>query len=411
MKDRVALAGPLDAPDVPVVEVVSRTRRAEARAAMAVVDALCADGVPVRDVAVVTRDLDGYEEALSRAAVQYGLAPAFWTQLRVTRTRPFALLVAVCDALDADRLDAATLLRPLERRWAPAERASGEWPVPPRVTRAAARDLPAGERTPAEWADEIGESSVDSRVRRFAAWLAGQPAPTPERVGDVLGGVVDAYEAVGVPATKASDSPALLETETDARAVVRLRTLVEQVGYKYADRLDEGTLERSWSAVAELARLIATQRPGRREHSHALAVDVSEANDVWALDVPYVVAVGLVDGEWPRRADSPLPLELRDAVLDGSGDTASLAPRTAWTDGRDRDQFADTLAAAGEALVVTRHAESVDGDARHPSPLLAGVDREALSESERRRLVSRDRVLPAALERVRERATDEGEGS
>ena len=51
--------------------------------------------------------------------------------------------------------------------------------------------------------------------------------------------------------------------ELDARAVVRVKTLVQQLRHKYEDRLDEGTLDRSWSSVTELSQLIATQRPGR----------------------------------------------------------------------------------------------------------------------------------------------------
>ncbi|KKF39411.1 hypothetical protein FK85_28750 [Halorubrum saccharovorum] len=133
---------------------------------------------------------------------------------------------------------------------------------------------------------------VDDRFRRFVEWLDAAPAPEPESVASVLGETVEGYADRGLPETKAADSPALLDTETDARAVVRVRTLVRQLRHKFSDRLEAGTLERSWSDVADLAGVIATQRPGRREHSNARALDVFEANDVWTLEVPYVIAVG-----------------------------------------------------------------------------------------------------------------------
>jgi ATP-dependent helicase/nuclease subunit B len=190
-----------------------------------------------------------------------------------------------------------------------------------------------------------------------------------------------------------------------------MRTLVErQLEGKYADRLAKGALEQSWSAVAELCRLVATQRPGRREASNARAVDVLEANDVWLLDVPFVVAAGLVAGEWPREVGSTLPPELHEAVLSGDGAAASLAPRTAWMDGRDRDQFGDVLDAAGDALVVTRHTERADGTEKRPSPLLECLDVESVPEDARRRLVSPDRELPAPIRSVlRDRAGGAGE--
>jgi len=117
--DRLALSAPIDTPDVPTIEIASPTRRDEARSAMAVAAALRDSGVPVRDIAVAVRDLDPYEEPLFRAALQYGIAPVFWTQLRVTRTRPYALVESVCGALAGDTVDRETLLRPLELRWSP----------------------------------------------------------------------------------------------------------------------------------------------------------------------------------------------------------------------------------------------------------------------------------------------------
>jgi len=80
--DRLARSAPIDTPAVPTIEIASPTRRDEARSAMAVAAALRDSGVPVRDIAVAVRDLDPYEEPLFRAAIQCGIAPVFWTQLR-----------------------------------------------------------------------------------------------------------------------------------------------------------------------------------------------------------------------------------------------------------------------------------------------------------------------------------------
>lgn len=404
-RDRLALSKPLadaDVPvadaDVPVAEVVSTTRREEARTVMATVAVLCDHGVPIRNIAVVVRDLDTYEEPLYRAAIQYGLPPVFWTQLRVTQTGPYALVESVCEVLGADELSGKMLLRPLEHRWSPLSATTPTWPLDHETIQTAMQALPSGSRSLPDWCDELRTNNeIDDQIKTFVEWLIDCPAPTPNAVTSVLADVVESYENIGLPVTKATDSPALIETEQDARAVVRIKTLVEQIRHKYADRLAEGTLKQSWSDVAELCRLIATQRPGRREHSHALAVDILEANDVWLLDVQYVVAVGLIDGEWPQQTESPVPPELQETILTGEGRTERLAPRTAWTDGRDRDQFDDTFRAARDGLIVTRHTESSEGNNRHRSPLLDYLDVELVPNHEQQRLVSADRELPSAI--------------
>lgn len=397
--DHLALAEPIEDADVPVAEMVTTTRRAEARAVMATVAALRGQGVPVRDIAIVARDLDGYEAPLYRAAIQYGLTPVFWTQLRVTRTRPYALVEAVCETLGGDELTAETLCRPLEHRWSPPSKTTKPWSLDPKEVGGVIEALPDGSRTLTEWRDEFAAvPTIDERFERYVEWLDDCPEPTPGAVTDVLDAVVDTYEQRGLPVTKANDSPALAETEQDARAVVRVKTLVRHLGHKYADRLEEGTIERSWSAVAELARLMVTQRPGRREHSNARAVDVLEANDVWLLDIPYVIGVGLVDGEWPQQTESVVPPELQEAILRGEGQAGTLAPRAAWTDGRDRDQFDDTVRAAGAGLILTRHTETSAGEERRPSPLLDYLSPEVVSDDERRRLLSDDPQLPTAVQ-------------
>ncbi|WP_049920394.1 hypothetical protein [Haloferax sulfurifontis] len=408
--DRLSLVEPLDDADVPVAELATTTRREEARTVMATVAGLRDVGVPVRDVAVVARNLDQYEESLYRAAVQYGITPVFWVQLRVTQTRPYALIESVCDVLGTREPSRETLCRPLEHRWCPASATSPSWPIDPGGVQVSMQALPDGPRTLGEWHDELEENpEADERLVTYVEWLGECPEPTPAAVTDVLTDVVEMYEEHGLPVTKANDSPALIETERDARAVVRVKTLVQQLRHKYADRLDEGTLDRSWSSVAELAQLIATQRPGRREHSNARAVDILEANDVWLLDVPYVITVGLVDGEWPKQTESVIPPELQEEILRGDSRVGTLAPRTAWTTGRDRDQFDDVLRAAGEGLIVTRHIENLAGEERRPSPLIEHLETDVVPDAEQKRLLSPERELPDVVRAMLDNEVTGGE--
>ncbi len=397
--ERLKLSRPFDPPTISTVELVSPTRREEARSAMAIVAELKDQGVPIRDIAVVARDLDSYEQPLFRAAVHYGLSPVFWTQLYVTRTRPYALIESICEALDAEKLDRRTLLRPLEHRWTPSNASSDDWPIEPATLYRVQHLLPQDARSTEQWIEVLETiDDIDDRFTTYAEWLDGVPEPNPETVTAVLGDVVEAYVDHGLAVTKENDSSALLDTETDARAVVRVRTLVQQLRYKFADRLDEGALERSWGDVADLANVIATQRPGRREHSNARALDVLEANDVWMLNIPYVIAVGMTADDWPRATESAVPPEFQEIVLRGDDDTSKLAPRTAWTDGRDRDQFLDVFRAAGTGVILTRHTETVDGDDVHPSPFLDHLDLETVAESRCQRLLSKDRELPPEVQ-------------
>lgn len=397
--NRFTLTRSIDPPKIPAVEIVSSTQREEARSAMAVVAALCDQDVPVRNVAIVVRDLDPYEEPLFRAAIQYGLTPVFWTQLRVTRTRPYALVEAVCGTLSESSIELDTLLRPLELGWSPNEKLSETWPIEPTTVSQTVRQLPRESRMASEWKDAIeGSGDVDDRIWQYVDWVDAAPDPEPEAVRELLSDVIEGYAEHGLSETKAIDSPALLDTETDTRGVVRVRKLVEQLYHKYADRLEEGTIKQSWDDVADLASVIVTQRPGRREHSNAHAVDVLEANDVWALDVPYVVALGLTADQWPRPPESVLPPEFREAVLRGEGRSRLLAPQPAWAGGRDRDQFVDTLRAASRCAVVMRHTQTTDSGDIPQSPLLDYLDTEQVSETGRNRLVGTDREIPPEIQ-------------
>lgn len=396
--ERLSLAEPLNDTAVPVAELVATTRREEARTVMATVAELIDHGVPIRDIAVVARDLEPYEEPLYQSAIQYGITPVFWLQLRVTQTRPYALIESVCDILGTEQPSRAALCRPLEYRWCPPAATATKWPLPPKTIQQSLQAMPDRSQSLDEWREEVEQNpAVDDRLRTYIEWLIECPEPTPTAVTDTLLALVDRYANLGVPVTEQGDSPALLETERDTRAVIRVKTLIQQLHEKYADQLEEGTRTRSWESVGEVSQLIASQRPGRREHSNARALDIVEANDVWLLDIPYVISVGVVDGEWPKQPESVLAPELEEAILQGDDRVGTLAPRTSWTTGRDRDHFADTVAAAGSGLITTRYTETSDGDTRRASALLEQLDATAVPDDERRRLVSPDRELPTAI--------------
>jgi ATP-dependent helicase/nuclease subunit B len=122
-----------------------------------------------------------------------------------------------------------------------------------------------------------------------------------------------------------------------------------------------------------------------------------EANDVWGLSVPFVIAVGATAAEWPAQTDSVVPTELQEAVLAGASETDIVAPRTAWGNGRDRDHFADVMRAAERGVIVTRYTQTVDGGAVYPSPFLASLEMETVSEQARTQLVSTTPQLPEPI--------------
>lgn len=385
-------------PDVPVAEIETTTRYQESRAAMAVVAALREHGVPVRDIVVVARDLDGYEEPLSRAAIRHGVTPVFWTQIDLVETGPYRLITALCELFGATEPDREVLLRPLELGWTPQE-TTDDWPVPAEVLTETSHRLPEDSRPIHAWQSLLDETTwIDRRVAEYVEWVARDPEPTPTVVATVLGGVVESYRETVLPELQATDSPTLLETETAARATVRMETLVEQVESKYLQRLADGWTDESWATVQGMCESLARQRPGRREHANARALDILEANDIWARKISYIVVVGLVDGEWPAQAKSTVPPELQHTILAGDGSAERLAPRTAWHGGRDLDQFRDTIAAATQGIIVTRHTRDVDGSQQSRSPLLDHLDAESIDRTARQQLLSTDRVLPSQIE-------------
>lgn len=379
------------------MEIETPTRQQEVRGAMAVVAGLCDHGVPVRDIVVVARDLDRYEDLLARAAIRLGVTPAFWTQINLVETEPYRLLTALCEVFAATDVDRAALLRPPGLGWTPPE-TTNDWPLSTEILAETRHRLPEDTRSVETWHSLLTEAAwPDPRVLEYLKWAARDPEPTPVAVGEILAETIDAYRDTVLPARQAKDSPALLKTETTARAIVRLETLVTQVAHKYDQRLTEGWTDESWAAVQGMCESLARQRPGRREHANAHAVDILEANDVWAREIPYVVAIGLVDDVWPTRVRSAVPPELRDVILAGDGPTEGLIPQTAWLDGREIDQFCDTVAAATQGLIVTRHTRTVDGEPRFRSPLLEHLDVEPIGRDAREHLLSGDRTLPTQI--------------
>lgn len=417
--------------DVPVASLAAGTRHDEARAAMALVAALVDHGISPSDVTVVVRDVDPYEEPLTRAARRYGVTPMFWTQLRLKRTPPYRLTVTTIRALTAAEavdsgeetstdpesvsLDVETLLAPLEFEWCPpaavnaasSHRNDMGWPIDQRTV-ATTRGTADGETgLPSEWRGQLAEAGADDRVLTYVDWLADQPmSPTPDELTGVLLPILEAYREIVLPERHAADNTTLTETARTARALARLaggdgaseEGLVGECAGKYTDWLADGYAERSWTTVAELVDAIATTVPGRREYATARSVDVMEANDTWGLDLPYVIAVGLVDAEWPRPLESSFPAAVRERLCGTEGPASGLRPRSGWTEGRELDQFVDTVRAASEGLILTRFQRDADGVETLPSSYLVALNAPELGREAVDELAGPDRILPDELD-------------
>ncbi len=390
---------------------------------MATVAGLTARGVSPSDVTVVVRDADQYEDPLRRAANRYGVTLNFWIQLRLKRTLPYRLAVAVVNLLvareESDLLPADALLAPLRFQWTPPEATSpeaeapdtaGDWPLSAETVEALSRRV-AGERhRVAAWRNRIGDvTGGDSRFDAYVEWLDGCPSsPDPDDVRETLVPLFDAYRKRVLPMRQADDAT-LTETARTARALARLVEdgdgLVGELAVKYRSWLDDDYGEQSWATVRELCDALATTVPGRREYPTARAVDVMEANDVWGLSIPYVIVAGLVDGEWPRPPDSEFPAGFRERVSDTEGVGENVRPRSGWTEGREFDQFADAVVAASEALVVTRHEYDFDGVERPPSPYVRLLDPTPVDDPEVDTLLA-ERQLPPRLAAISEEASN-----
>ncbi|GAB3420008.1 hypothetical protein GCM10027435_22150 [Haloparvum alkalitolerans] len=435
--------------DAPVATLVARTRAAEARAVVACVDGLVSAGVSPSDVTVVVRDVDAYEAPLRRAARRYEVTLSVWTQLRLKRTIPYRLTRAVVSLL-AERertggaVGADALLAPLRFEWVPpADEAnsglSDPFPVDSAALGALARRTGEAKHPVAGWSDEVrriadgtdasgpdadGTPEADApgsspqelagladALERYAAWVEPASAtPGPHDLDALLSPVFEAYRTRVMPARRDADDATLTGTARTARALDRMGELTGELADKYGDWIADGYAPRSWATVADLLDAIATTVPGRREYATARSVDVMEANDVWGLDLPYVVAAGLVDGEWPRPPESAFPAALRRLLGTTDGPGAALRPRAGWTEAGELDQFADTVAAASEGLVCTRFAADADGIDVRPSPYVQAVDGTPVGRDALDRLVGPDRELPEPIVAMVDRTAAPEEG-
>jgi ATP-dependent helicase/nuclease subunit B len=400
-------------PALGAAELVADTPEAEARIAAAVVAGHLRNGVSPSDVLVVARDAGEYERHLRRALGRHEVPVAVWAQLPVEHTVPYRQFTTACTLLGTDEPTLEELLAPLEFDWVPPEDAdTTAWPLTTERI-GELRDALAGDPESEQpafaiegWADRLADA-VDRddlspgrarSLRLFLDWADDQPAvPEPAALHGTFEPLVEVGREVALPATFESDSPDLTDTSRYARALSRIEELLTDTRSKYREWLDAGDVPRSWLAVADLAERVVTTRPGRREHANAAAVDVIDATDAWLRDAPHVVAVGLVDGVWPRRTESVFPEAFRQAVVAGDSAAARrLAVPGRWTPAREADHLASGLGAATETLACTRYRRDREGTTRERSPLLSQVPTRSVADEAAQSLLATG-TLPNAL--------------
>jgi ATP-dependent helicase/nuclease subunit B len=374
--------------------------------------------VSVSDIALVARDIDRYERPLAHASSAYGRHLSFWTQLELKRSLPYRVVVAVCSLLAArseSDIAAETLFRPLECHWLPPDGQDGTGQPASLFTPVELSDLRRGlgaeySGTLEEWRDTLTTTdlapSIRARFESYLEWCDCQPLePAPDDILSVLDPLVDTFEEVVLPGIDQLDSEAYTETSRVARAIQRVagddesEHLLEETRAKYIDWRDRHQVTKSWATVLEVLEAIATARPGRREHDNAERIDVLDATDTWLRSYPFVIALGLVDGEWPQQPHGAFPIEARTEVAHGASPEArSLAVRGAWTEDREYDHAVDAIRTATNHLIVTRYTEDVEGVSYQRSPLLAELSLTELDNDAYHRLLGPDATLP---ERIR----------
>ena len=419
------------APSTPT-EVVTTTREQEARAAMAITDHLLAAGVSPSNIIMTTRMATTYETALKRAARQYGRGVSIWTQLALKQTTPYRLLTTLCDILAVAHggvggtgptapVPFELLEQALAAEWVSpdVDRLTGvgrEWaPLPnPRtqLPHEAVQSWTSDSLTLAEWEPILeattGGEPVTTRLQRLVAWLSDQPAaPNSRDVREAFIPVFEAYCDVVLNTYPARDDAALTATLETTRAADRVVDmaghdhgdgLIAQVATKYADWLSRGQLTQSWSDVRYLTEAIASATPGRREHAHGGVVDVLDATNAWLRDVPFVIALGCVNGEWPHTPGGILPAEVRARIQANETTAAKRLPnREQWSTARDYDHWADAVGMASQHLICTRHERAADGTTAHRSPLLDTLETTAIRGQQTTALLSSSQDLPNHL--------------
>ena len=365
----------------PTIELVGQTRQQEARIAVGTAVGLIEKGVSPSDITITAVDVDPYEEFLERAAKRYGVTLAVWTPLNLKRTCPYqfaASLLAVLRARSNGAIDIETLGEPLRLGWvSPANGSIGDPLSPVRVDtlidqyRGTALTIP-------EWNEHIAATELDGRTKRhligYLNWVDAQPQqPDSESFLDTVLPAMEAYDESVLPSQVGEES--VSEVAKTVRGYVRTMTLLRTVHQRYSKWLEHGRAEREWAGLSELLDVFATTIPGRRELPTAAAVDVKAATDMWALNVPYVIAVGLVDTEWPRAVESPIPPASRAALAQSDQPQASgVRPHSSWTTARDHDHFVSAVDAAQELLVITRFTADPEGVDRRPSRFLDDIE-------------------------------------
>ena len=365
----------------PAIELVGQTRHQEARIAVGTAAGLIEKGVSPSDITITAVDVDPYEEFLERAAKRYGVTLAVWTPLNLKRTRPYqfaASLLEVFRDQAVGEIDIETLGEPLRLGWVSPENGSIDEPLSPDRVDTLIDQYRGTALTIPERNEHIAATEIAGRTKRhligYLNWLNAQPQqPDPDSFLDTVLPAMEAYDESVLP-SQVGGKPVSEVAET-VRGFDRTMTLLRTVHQRYSKWLEHGRTEREWASLSELLDAFATTIPGRRELPTAAAVDVKTAADMWALNVPYVIAVGLVDTEWPRGVESPIPPASRAALAQSNQPQASgVRPHSSWTTARDHDHFVSAVDAAQELLVVTRFAADSEGVDRRPSRFLDDLE-------------------------------------
>lgn len=388
-----------DTTPTPTVELVGRTRQEEARLAVATAASLVEQGVSPSDIVIATADVDRYEDALTRATARYGHTPAVWTPLKVKRTVPYELIDATLRLL-VERAQGAvniqTLTEPLFLGWVPVTGRSE--PLAPAAINEIGRGHAGTDQPIDEWQATIAAGDIEHETKQdwmaYLNWIAAQPdTPTSKDIAETLNPVLERYDDACLP-----DKPgqrAVSELAATLRGFERTTELLRMTRRRYTRWLATSRTDKQWGVVRNLLESFATTVPGKRELPTAAAIDVKEANDLWALSVPYVIAIGLVAEEWPTTPASPVPSAARTVIE--TTDIDGVRPHSAWTTARACDQFEVASNTATKVFVVTRHTTDANGVEKRPSPFLEHVETTRVPKAAQQRLMTEPSVIPEPL--------------
>ena len=359
----------------PATELVATTRGQEARAAIALIDQLRVAGVSQNDIVIAARSADNYEQPLRRAATSYGHPISVWSQLPVTDTRPYQLLDICCQLLAryaADKPIAVNTLRAaLSLGWVEPNTTSWQ-PLAPDETNLDSVIGTDKSQTVSDVKEAVqGAAKAPKQYSNLLSWIAEPREPDPETVRTAFGPILDRYRDVVIPGYRKHKDITQRTLTQLARAHERVEALVDEVADKYAHWLTTEQTDQSWETVRSLMDTKATITPGRRDHTDGAVVDVIDGTDAWLRDVPVVIAMGLVDGEWPQNPGGYLPPEIQARISTDTSPAAQQLPaRAQWGQARGYDHFADTVSMATHHLICTRSQQTSVGTSTHRSPLL-----------------------------------------